>query len=239
MKRLIYITVWAVLASAVMQAMPRSRTAALQLAAAFLAERHAAARSAEPAPEPTLTEAASPFSGLYVFNVGSDEGFVIVGGDDRLEAVLGYVDNGCFDAASMPENMRAWLDGLDGVDGLDGQSAQVAHQAAPAAQPLDPIRPLIRTAWAQREPYNNLCPDGSPTGCVATALAQVMKYHEWPQDSTVAIPAYNSESELPAVVFDWTNMLNGYGGNESQEALDAVAQLMLYCGHAVKMDYDT
>lgn len=245
MKRLICITVCAVLASAVMQAIPRSRTAALQLAAAFLAERHAAARSAEPTPEPTLTEATSPFGGLYVFNVGSDEGFVIVGGDDRLEAVLGYAESGRFDAATMPENMRAWLDGVDGVDGvdgqdgLDGQSAQVAHQAAPAAQPLDPIRPLIRTAWAQREPYNNLCPDGSPTGCVATALAQVMKYHEWPQDSTAAIPAYNNESELPAAVLDWANMLNGYGGNEPQEAVDAVAQLMLYCGHAVKMVYDT
>ena len=216
-----------------MQAMPRSRTAALQLAAAFLAERHAAARSAEPAPEPTLTEAASPFSGLYVFNVGSDEGFVIVGGDDRLEAVLGYVDNGSFDAASMPENIRAWLAGLAGLAGLDGQSAQVLNYVHQTTT----IRPLLTTQWSQLAPYNTYCPDGSPTGCVATAMAQVMDYYQWPQSATATIPAYGAYAALPPMLFDWTAMAAGYGGDEPASAAETVAQLMLYCGHSVQMKY--
>lgn len=234
MRRLIFVFTLSVLAAGMLQALPLSRDAARQRAKTFLAERSAAARGAEPTPEPALAEAAPPCSGLYVFNVGSDEGFVIVGGDDRSEAVLGYAERGAFDAATLPDNARAWIEGLAGGDGLDRQDGQSAQVAYPAHAP---VRPLLPTQWAQKWPYNRFCPSNSATGCVATAMAQVMKYFEWPQGETTAIPAYSSYAELAPTTFEWDSMLNGYGGNESTASRVAVARLMQYCGHAVQMTY--
>ncbi len=228
---------WCLFAVGVIQALPLSRDAARQRAAAFLAERRAAARAAEPTPEPILVETASPCSGLYIFNVGSGEGFVLVSSDDRSEAVLGYAESGVFDVATLPDNARAWILGLaaeaaiDGGDGQFGLSGQDGQRERPA------VRPLLTTQWAQKWPYNRLCLSSYATGCVATAMAQVMKYFEWPQGETAAIPAYDSYAELPPIAFEWGSMLNGYGGNESTEQQVAVAQLMQYCGHAVQMHY--
>lgn len=236
MKRTVCILLWSALAVGVMQALPLSRDAARHQAAAFLAERRAAARAVEPASEPALVETASPCSGLYVFNVGSDEGFVLVSGDNCSEAVLGYAECGTFDVSTLPDNAREWILGLaakdvvEGQDRLSGQSVQVAYEHTA-------VRPLLATQWAQKWPYNQLCPNNSATGCVATAMAQVMKYFEWPQAETSAIPAYSSNAELPPTFFEWGSMLNGYGGDESTRSQEAVARLMQYCGWAVQMTY--
>ena len=230
MKRTICFLFWSVFAVGVLQALPLSRDAARQRAAAFLAERRAASRGAEPTPEPALFETDSPCSGLYVFNVGSDEGFVLVSGDDRGEKVLGYAEHGAFDVATLPDNARAWILGLTTEDGLNDLVAYTPYEHAA-------VRPLLTTQWAQKWPYNRFCPSSYATGCVATAMAQVMKYFEWPQGETTAIPAYSSYAELPPTVFDWNHMLNGYGGDESTEERVAVARLMQYCGRAVQMNY--
>lgn len=120
------------------------------------------------------------------------------------------------------------------------------------------ILPLSPTKWDQTYPYNKLCPIigpyQSPTGCAATVLAQLMYYHQWPQTETATIPGYDSGSgynkvsldELPPITFDWGNMLlkyeyDAYTGNPlyTDEQADAVALLMQYAGHAVKMNYGT
>ena len=222
MKRTICIFLWSLLAIGVMQALPLSRDAARQRVAAFLAARRATARAAEPTPEPALVETASPCRGLYVFNVGSDEGFVLVSAHDSGEVVLGYAESGAFDVATLPDNARVWL---ECVAGLEGQNIQNAFA---------PVRPLLATQWAQREPYNQLCPNNSSTGCIATAMAQVMKYYGWPQSATTAIPAYSSYDELPPTTFEWDRILSGYSGSESNESCHAVALLMQYCGRAVE-----
>ena len=79
------------------------------------------------------------------------------------------------------------------------------------------------------------------SGCVATAFAQIMYYHKWPQTATKQIPAYSTYEALPATTFDWDHMLPAYSQQslESEEQKNAVAELMLYCGHAVKMSYGT
>ena len=86
------------------------------------------------------------------------------------------------------------------------------------------IAPLLQTTWGQGSPYNLLCPVKSgqhcQTGCVATAMAQIMYYHRW-----------------PAQGFDWSKMQLTYKGGETEEQQMAVAKLMHDCGVAVNMDY--
>ena len=183
-------------------------------------------------------------SAYYVFNAEGNDGFVIVSGDDRTEAILGYCDSGSFDISNMPENVKSWMDYYEqSIRSLDDQQVQNAQEKVYYAA----IEPLIRTKWNQGAPYNLLCPmDGkerSVTGCVATALAQVMYYHRWPQDATGAIPAYTTSekeffmNELAPTVFKWDKMTETYNYEDTGEAADAVAELMLYCGQINEMDY--
>ena len=195
-------------------------------------------------------------SGLYVFNVGNNDGFVIVSNDDATTPILGYSDSGHIDPQNMPANMRAWLQGYaDQIAWLKRhprtQTITISNTATRRASThsTDSIAPLLTTTWNQRAPFNNLCPllnatERAVTGCVATAMAQVMNYHQWPQAATAAIPAYTTPSyqlnlpALPAVTFDWANMRNSYtSSNYTSAEGTAVATLMQYCGWSVEMDY--
>jgi len=86
------------------------------------------------------------------------------------------------------------------------------------------IAPLLQTAWGQGAPYNLQCPKKGgmycQTGCVATAMAQIMYYHR-----------------CPATGFDWNNMQLTYTGNETDVQQQAVAKLMAECGKAAGMEY--
>ena len=183
----------------------------------------------------------------YVFNNGDNDGYVIVSGDDETVPILGYADSGSFDASNVPDNMRAWLNGYEKqIEWARTQQVKAANDDPTTARRV--VEPLIATKWAQRKPFNQKCFTASGnqavSGCVATALAQIMYYHKWPRSSTTAIPAYSfqngdSYDELPAITFDWDNMLLSY---QDEEATDdphfiAVADLLVYCGHAVKMSY--
>ena len=197
-------------------------------------------------------------SGLYVFNVDTDGGFVIVSNDDRTIPILGFSESGSFDPNNMPENMRAWLQGYaDEIAWLQQHDSKASGpkkaRGKVGSHSTDPVAPLLSTTWDQDAPYNNLCPTFSDdpyygtgtcaTGCVATAMAQVMKYHEWPYDETQSIPSYTSQSynidmpALPAITLDWANMKDDYSGSNTQDEETAVATLMLYCGCSVQMDY--
>ena len=197
-------------------------------------------------------------SGLYVFNVDTDGGFVIVSNDDRTIPILGFSESGSFDPNNMPDNMRAWLQGYaDEIAWLQQHGSKASGpkkaRGKVGSHSTDPVAPLLSTTWDQDAPYNNLCPTFSDdpyygtgtcaTGCVATAMAQVMKYHEWPYDETQSIPSYTSQSynidmpALPAITFDWANMKDDYSGSYNQDEATAVATLMQYCGCSVQMSY--
>ena len=193
---------------------------------------------------------------LYMFNVEDNGGFVIVSGDSRTEEILGYSTEGNIDPQQMPENMREWLKGYE--EQIKAIPANAT--AMPAKVPIHPaIEPLLKSQWNQGAPYNLQCPemDGSRyfTGCVATAMAQIMYYWKWPQDYTTLIPGYgygestwNEEKDdydysgyypdLPPTQFDWEHMKDRYTGNETDASADAVAQLMHYCGKGSKMIYE-
>ena len=197
-------------------------------------------------------------SGLYIFNVADDGGFVIVSNDDRTIPVLGYSDSGSIDPDNMPENMKAWLQGyadeIAWLATLNDQTTNSPNDQSKARRQVgthstDAIAPMITTTWYQSTPFNNLCPldDGVRclTGCAATAMAQVMNYHKWPTAATTAIPGYKCATlgttleGLPATTFDWANMKDSYKESYSDAEATAVATLMQYCGWSLRMLYGT
>ena len=182
----------------------------------------------------------------YVFNVGDGQGYVIAGADDRIPAVLGYSDRGTFDPEHMPVNMQAWLKGYNA-------QMEYLNQHPEAAAPKrtvngSSIEPLLASEWNQGNPYNSLCPmDGdkrSVTGCVATAMAQVMFFWKYPNYTVADIPGYTTSTKgltvsaiAAGAAIDWDNMLPKYNGSETDAQIEAVASLMLMCGTAVQMNY--
>ncbi len=193
----------------------------------------------------------------YIFNAGGERGFVIVSGDDQTAEILGYADQGSINEDSMPDALRYWLDGYaqqiawaashagDAAANTTGTEAPAATRSTRAARTA--ISPLIQTQWNQGAPYNNLCPtigeERTVTGCVATAMAQVMYYHQHPTSTTTAIPGYTSGNinvpKLEATTFDWNSMTTTYSSGDTGDGADAVAKLMQYCGAAVQMIYGT
>ena len=188
---------------------------------------------------------------LYVFDKSSENtGYLVLSADDMAYPVLGYADKGDFDPDNMPEAMKWWL---------QQYADQIAYARKNAGKPVmttakddnrEPIAPQIKTEWDQVEPYNNQCPSYSGirtyTGCVATAIAQVMKYWEYPErgKGTISYTASSIQKRLSmnfaAKAFDWGNMLLRYDeGKYTDEQAAAVAYLMKACGYAVKMDYGT
>ena len=187
----------------------------------------------------------------YVFADEAHGGWVMVAADDRAQTVLGYSEQGQFDADEMPCNMRSWLDGYSKqIEYLQAHPALKRDARAPQRDSsLDAIAPLLSTKWGQGKPFNNQCPKvnyyySTLSGCVATAMAQVMNYHRYPQSECRGIPAYTSKRgiSLPAlspVTFDWSKMANEYSYSYTTDQANAVAQLMRYCGQSVEMDYGT
>ena len=182
----------------------------------------------------------------YVFNVGEGQGFIIAGADDRIPAVLGYSDRGSFDPENMPVNMQAWLKGYNAqMEYLNQHPEAAAPQKTVSGSSIEP---LLASEWNQGNPYNSLCPmDGdkrSVTGCVATAMAQVMYFWKYPNYTVAEIPGYTTSSKgltvsaiAAGAAIDWDNMLPKYNGSETDAQIEAVASLMLMCGTAVQMNY--
>ena len=189
---------------------------------------------------------ASLLSPYYVFNANrADGGYVIVAGDDRVPAVLGYSDEGTFDTNDIPDAMRDLLDDYAVQMSMLDEDGMVASHVGSTA----PIAPLVTAVWSQSAPYNSMLPllsSGSQavSGCVATAMAQVMHYWRWPQRPRMSISAYVTETlhfnmpTLPPIDFNWDAMQTTYltDDTDSPEA-KAVAELMLYCAQSVQMDF--
>ena len=188
---------------------------------------------------------------VYVFN--GEDGFVLVSAEDDARAILGYSDHGRFDATDMPENMQFWLqmyaDELASkpTSSLKGRvQRRIATQTQATYPTISPI--LGEVEWGQDEPYNNLCPtvggERSVTGCVATAISQIMYVHKYPTKG-IGSKTYTTESpglrlnvNFGATTYDWGNMLPYYKNNYNSTQANAVATLMYHVGVAADMDYD-
>ena len=174
----------------------------------------------------------------YIFN--HDNGFVITSADDRLPAILGYSDCGKFDINNIPDNFKWWLSEYSReIAGYLPTAPEVLPELSTRkSAPRAPIAPLTKTTWNQGEPYNNDCPlvngQRSVTGCVATAVAQIMKFHKWPERPVGS----NAGVSFSGTTYDWNNMIDSYEkGNYSSTQSAAVAKLMRQVGAAVNMQY--
>jgi hypothetical protein len=243
--------------SVVAMAAPVTLEQAQQRAQQFMARRGTAHNMRLAKQQLRIEQAQQDNAYYYVFNVGEQQGFVIVSGDDRTPDILGYADSGSFSDQDMPDNMRAWLQGYeDQMKWMEETGYQAPSRRIVGAR--SSINPLLTCTWDQKAPYYNNTPtykvqkgsdeNGNPiyeerhcvTGCVATAMAQVMYYHRWPQAGTTSIPSYTTNTtfgqldELPATTFNWGAMYDNYNNGEDGSA---VAQLMRYCGQSVEMNY--
>ncbi len=199
----------------------------------------------------------------YVFNYGNNAGFVIISGDDSLTELIGYSYTGHFSTDNMPQNLRSWLGTYSEYVSKvqDGEAAPIKRASATGTPVVDSF---VKTKWNQDEPFNRMCPayyadktEILPTGCVATTIAQVMKYYEYPSQGKGSISysyyqandyaSYQQISvDFSQSTYDWDNMLDAYqsyysGNNLIHEYTDtqaeAVALLMRDCGAAVMMSY--
>lgn len=183
----------------------------------------------------------------YVFNnTGTDGGFVILSADDLAPAVLGYVDSGEFDYANAPDNMKWWLSQYESGISRAIEKGQAISRSE--AESRDAVWPLMSTQWNQEEPYNDKCPtvggSQAPTGCVATAIAQVMYFHRWPETGTGSHSYKNGtggttlSADFGSTTYQWDDMLPTYERGQYTEAqADAVSTLMYHCGVSVDMSY--
>ena len=153
-------------------------------------------------------------AGIYVFNC--DGGFVVISADDELPSVLAYGLKNSYDAQTAPPAMQAMLEAYN-----HAVNSSVKTRAAVPTHA--DISPLIKTQWNQNTPYNKYCATESgetcPTGCVATATAQIMYYHKWPE------------------TFNWDAMKTSYTSEDAGDAVEAVAKLMADVGEKVYMQY--
>lgn len=193
---------------------------------------------------------------VYVFNRYNSKGYLVVSADDEFPAVLGYSDSGSFDSETMPPALKWWLSEyareIESFRSVEGDMSLQTESAS--SMEKTPIEPLIKSQWNQDAPYNNLCPpvkngaaELSATGCVATAMAQIMYYHKWPEtgkgsysyEYTMTDKTKNNLSlDFSQVRFDWGNMLDRYDeGSYNDEQAKAVAELMYACGVSVEASY--
>ena len=167
-------------------------------------------------------------------------GFVIVSNDDTNAPVVGYSEQ----EANLDAPELLWY--LNAAN----QALLSRTASATASENKEPIEPLLKTLWGQDTPYNNLCPTERentnviyPTGCVATAMAQVMYYHQYPEKGTGNI-TYSFQDRILSADFNntyyqWRLMTPTYKkGQYSDESALAVATLMYQCGVSIKMQYN-
>lgn len=186
----------------------------------------------------------------YAFNL--DRGYVIVSGDDELTELVGYSDLGRFDADNLPPQLEAWLDAYaQYVSAVQRGETRATAKRTLADQPSVIVAPLLSTKWNQDEPYNLQAPafqtsSGAwghcPTGCAATAMAQIMKYYNWPEtgvgSNSYEHPTYGTiSSDFSSHTYDWANMADTYDGDYTNTQANAVALLMKDCGVALNMEY--
>lgn len=192
------------------------------------------------------------FTQFYIFDVDNGKGFVIVSADDCAYPVLGYSMHN--PAGEMGANIRFWL----------GQyEAEIAYLSAQQATPdtyiqsqwemlldgtweqpkrLTSVSPMLSTQWNQSPYYNDFCPAGTPAGCTAIAMAQIMKFWNHPAIGTgshsYALPNYGVQTaNFGNTTYHWDLMPNRLSSSSSSAQVQATATLCYHVGVSVNMSY--
>ncbi len=194
-----------------------------------------------------LREGKTDEAPFYIFNGKDSSSFVIISGDSRMKPVLGICDRTCFGRNSIPCGLTAVLshyaeqyENLDATDTADSSTPQLL-----ASPPVPDVPPMLTTVWGQGSPYNDDVPEGLASGCVATAMAQIMKYYQYPSTGQGSF-SYITQTRKLRLSYDfananfaWTEMADRYSqyAFQNNTSRKAVANLMKACGVAVGMDY--
>ena len=230
-------------------------------ARAFSDVSSAAARSSSAA-NSSAAASDGEAAAYYVFPYGDNQGFAIVSGDDQMPEIVAYSDKGTLDENNMSDGCREFLQAYkqmaEAVAQGDADALKLVAQkralSASSSYKQPTVAPLLADiSWDQNSPFNDQCPYDQEsqkrcyTGCVATAMAQVMRYWKYPAQLVDDIPAYvsNEKYEISQInkgeTYDWENMLPRYdaASNITDQQRAAVAKLMYHCGAAVQMLYST
>ena len=188
---------------------------------------------------------------MFLFNIGDSAGFIIVSGDNAVQPILGYSNDGKIDIATIPPSVKAWLEGYNdqivyaqkNAIFQNEQIAKMWNGTSSTLKASGSVAPLVKTKWDQYPYFNELCPydydeeEYTITGCPATAMAQIMKYWEWPTVGS-GYHSYKHEkygtlsASFSSTEYDWDAM-----PDEVNSSNYAVALLMYHCGVAVDMNY--
>ena len=189
---------------------------------------------------------------LYYIFSQAEEGFIIIAGNDQIEPIIGYSDNGKFDINNLPDNFKAYLECCNKKIELDINNNKKIEQVeenetentfAPYITPL-----LGDICFTQSSPYNSLCPEqngvNTVVGCVALSIGQIMAYYKYPSVGTGYNSYTTSSNKIKLSVnfaeatYDWENILPTYRkGEYTEEQANEVAKLLFHCGVATNMDY--
>lgn len=182
---------------------------------------------------------------LYVYTPSDGQGFIIVAGDDCLPQIVGYSTDNRFHPDSIPAPLKKMFSRYGQL--IKAMSGRLMGPQRPALRSWNAVEPLLgNLAWGQGKPYNALIPkvngSQSPTGCVATAMAQVMRYHCWPSNGKgngeYTIKGKNKQTvSIDGHSYNWITMRNSYNGTTSADENYAVARLLYDVGVAVRMSY--
>ena len=223
-----------------------------------------------------MQEVEAAFDAFYVFAPEEGEGFVMVAADDCVQPILAYSFHHRFDPAGKP-NVLYWLGGYqEQIDWARSRGVEADEAVAKEwrrytggikdgpepPQPLTAVAPLMTTIWDQtgsstKRTYNKFTPNdysysgkiySTPTGCTATAMAQVMRYWKHPLRGTGSYSynltnlssngsAQTFSADFSQVSFDWDRMPYALSSGSSDAQINAVATLMFHCGVAVNMIY--
>lgn len=179
---------------------------------------------------------------FYVFNNAS-EGFVLIGAKSDMPSILGFSYTDTFDYEKAPDNFLWWMKQYEMSGTMKKASTNTTKHS---------IAPLLTTKWGQNEPFNNAIPSlganyrAFPTGCTATAMSQVMKYYNYPQNGTGSnsysityngTNTLNFHADFANTRYDWNNMLDDYSAGYNQSQADAVATIMYHAGVSENMKY--
>ena len=189
----------------------------------------------------------------YVVNAGAS-GYVVVAGDDEALPVLGYTLDGTIDAGNLPVNLKDWLDFYDNeINALRADNREQGLAVNPVTSPTDQYKTVIYPLlgdikWNQDGPYNGQCPEynnaRTVTGCLATAIGQVLRYYRYPTTATGSVNYTTDELGLQVrvnydgVTYDYDKMLPNYSvtpGTAEERA--EVAKFLYHIGALAKMNY--
>jgi len=199
----------------------------------------------------------------YVFNVGDNNGFVIIAGDDRVKPILAYSTTGCFNPNEVADGfsftLNSFSDEIQYIreNNLEATADIVAEWASVTENGLIKqgrgnrvvVAPLLQTTWHQNFPYNSQCPEDPDghgghvwAGCVATAMGQVMKFWNYPERGFFSHSYYpegypQQTANFYETEYHFELMPNDIDSLNTEEDYFYIAQLLHHCGVSVEMIY--